>query len=375
MRLSSLAFWICFSFLASASADEKPKRDFQYKTDGIFVPAARADEPKVAFGPESIRAAAKYLDDGAVAWMEERDCISCHTNGSYMSHRPVLTPFLGKPADSVLAHFRESVGTVENPGKNCVWRAAGLAEYDKHVTGKVSPETDTALRGMLRVQNKDGCWKAQGPAELPHISTDFEKSVKAAEAISAAPGWLASVTDPAVLEKVEALKKFLGAVPPRNDYERILKLQVSNYFPGLIPAAEVAGAKELLWKKQHADGGWSTRDMSAPKNWSDFMQEKNIKLLESEPDAAQPASDAYLTGFAIWVLRESGVPALDARLQRGIAYLKANQRVSGRWWMKSLLSDNNATWHYSTYIATAHAMKALALCGELDSVKPKTAIR
>ena len=36
--------------------------------------------------------------------------------------------------------------------------------------------------------------------------------------------------------------------------------------------------------------------------------------------------------------------------------------MSGRWWMKSLYRD---TYHYITYISTAQALRALALCGEL----------
>jgi squalene-hopene/tetraprenyl-beta-curcumene cyclase len=62
------------------------------------------------------------------------------------------------------------------------------------------------------------------------------------------------------------------------------------------------------------------------------------------------------------LLRESGVPARDPRIQRGIAWLKENQRESGRWWMHSLYRGNL---NYITYISTAQALRALALCDEL----------
>ena len=51
------------SAAAKPAAKARPK--FQYQSEGIEVPAATADEPKVkAFGPDTIRAARKYLDDG-----------------------------------------------------------------------------------------------------------------------------------------------------------------------------------------------------------------------------------------------------------------------------------------------------------------------
>ena len=86
---------------------------------------------------------------------------------------------------------------------------------------------------------------------------------------------------------------------------------------------------------------------------------------ENLPDAAAPQSDAYMTSLAIVLLRQSNVPVSDARIQKGLSWLKREQRVSGRWWMKSLFRD---TYHYSTYISTAQALRALALCGEIPSL-------
>ena len=79
------------------------------------------------------------------------------------------------------------------------------------------------------------------------------------------------------------------------------------------------------------------------------------------PDAAKPGSDAYMTAFAIVLMKQNGISTSDERIQRGVAWLKKEQRVSGRWWMHSLYRGN---YHYITYIATAQALKALLLCGE-----------
>ena len=121
-------------------------------------------------------------------------------------------------------------------------------------------------------------------------------------------------------------------------------------------------ATAMLWRQQQTDGGWSTRRMSDLMKWHETMDPKVVEMIRGELDAANPASDPYMTAFAIVLLRESGVPADDARIHKGTAWLKTNQRASGRWWMKSLYRD---TYHYITYISTAQALRALALCGEL----------
>jgi squalene-hopene/tetraprenyl-beta-curcumene cyclase len=72
-----------------------------------------------------------------------------------------------------------------------------------------------------------------------------------------------------------------------------------------------------------------------------------------------------MTALAVILLRQSGVPVTDQRVQRGLTWLKREQRVSGRWWMESLYRGN---YYYITYIATTQALKALELCGELPVV-------
>jgi squalene-hopene/tetraprenyl-beta-curcumene cyclase len=95
------------------------------------------------------------------------------------------------------------------------------------------------------------------------------------------------------------------------------------------------------------------------------MHESSVKVIEGLPDAADPQSDPYMTGLAVVLLRRSGVPAEDDRLRKAVAWLKSEQRQSGRWWMHSLYRGN---YHFTTYIATTKAMQALGMCGELDSI-------
>ena len=201
--------------------------------------------------------------------------------------------------------------------------------------------------------------------EIPYITTHFEFTVQAARAVATAPGWLENLTDTNTLERVARMKKFLRDHEPVNDYELAMKLRLATLMPELVPQPQRDAAKAMLWRLQQPDGGWSTRRMSPLMKWHEDVDARVVAMIEGEPDAANPASDAYMTAFAIVLLRESGVPAGDPRIQKGAAWLKSNQRVSGRWWMKSLYKG---TYHYITYISTTQALRALALCDEVPKL-------
>lgn len=351
-----------------------PKPKFQYKSEGIEVPAATADEPKATFGPESILAAAKYLDDGSLSWVREKSCVACHSTGVYLAERPVLTPLLGPPSEEIRAQFVKNMPAdvgkpeIRNGSKyfgisiQAVWRALGLATWDKHVTGTLSDATDRALRQALDCMADEGFVMTISQVEIPYITTDFELTVQAMRAMATAPGWLGSVKDDATLDRIARMKTYLARHEPVNDYESAIKLQLAGFMPDLVPPAQREKSIAMLWRQQQPDGGWSTRRMSDLMKWHIKMDPKVVDMIRSEPDAEAPASDPYLTSFAIVLLREAGVPADDVRIRKGIDWLKSNQRATGRWWMKSLFRD---TYHYSTYISTAQALRALALCGEI----------
>lgn len=364
----------------SVLAQYEDKPPFQYELDGAQYSVPSADEPRVAeFGTESLKAAAKYLEVGAVSWARGRACVNCHTTGPYLTDFTSLSEHFGKPNDEVRASFAkavpkeiEAVQEVNDNGHSyypsaffSVWRSAGLAEWDRNVSGQLSDVTDRSLRELFTRQSASGAFVSHGEVEIPHITTDFELSLQAARAITAAPGWLANLKDENLVSRVEKLKEWLKSAPPKNDFDRILKLQLAIYFPECVTPAERENAVAILTAKQHDDGGWSTRDMSDVKDWHYVMSPKVLTLIKGLPDAAKPESDAYMTALAIVLMRQNDVPATDPRIQRGLAWLKREQRVSGRWWMHSLYRGN---YHYTTYIATVEALKAFDLCGELDGL-------
>lgn len=372
---------VCCAFAAepvNPRTAKKSKPAFQYQGKGIEVVAATADEEKVvAYGPESVRSARRYLDDGANYWVREKNCVACHSTGVYLAERPALTPLLGKPSEEVLNQFITSIpARVGEPvlrdgvkyygaSIQIVWRGLGLAMWDKHVNGKLSEHTDKALRQTLQCLSDDGYIMTFPQVEIPYITTDFELTVQAARSLATAPGWILSVKDTDTLDRLAKLRTFLSKHEPISDYEHALKLQLATYMPDLVSKEQKEASLAMLWRQQQPDGGWSTRRMSDLMKWHIKMDPKVVEMIQSEPDAANPGSDPYMTAFAIVLLRESGVPTGDERIQRGVSWLKTNQRVSGRWWMKSLFRD---TYHYSTYISTAQALRALALCDEIPNL-------
>lgn len=374
----SLFLASCFGVLLQA-AEPKAKEKHQYASESYSVSIPTANEARVAtFDAQSIAKAKEYIEGGAISWVQNRGCVNCHTTGPYMAERPSLVKQLGRPNEDILQNFiddvpqeLEQIREVERKGHRyyprsyyAVWRSVGLAEWDKHITGKLSEHTDRSLRDMFSRQSENGSFVTYGEVEIPHITTNFELSLQAARAVTTAPGWIRKLQDPEVSDRLENLKSWLRSAKPKNDYDRILRLQLAQYFPNLVSKQQIQSSLELLSEKQHPDGGWSTRDMSALEDWhyeiSDYVQ----ALVTHLPDASSPESDAYMTAFAIVLLRMNDVPAEDPRIKSGIAWLKREQRVSGRWWMHSLYRGN---FHYTTYIATAQALKALALCDELPS--------
>ena len=104
-----------------------------------------------------------------------------------------------------------------------------------------------------------------------------------------------------------------------------------------------------LREQQQQDGGWRLTDLG-DERWR--RPQDNVKELPS---------DAYATGFAVFALRQGDVPASDPALQRGLRWLRSQQRRSGRWFVRSPRRDGK---HYISHAATQFAVMALDACGE-----------
>jgi squalene-hopene/tetraprenyl-beta-curcumene cyclase len=353
---------VVLTFANPVFAGDEP----QYAFGDVRIPQASANEPvRDRF---SLSAAMNYLDGGARAWNGARKCISCHTNGTYMLVRPALAAQIGRPSEEMRDQFvtalknlaalkRDELRKSTRPAQ-VIYAAAGFAQWDAHVTKVLSPETEQALRLMFEIQLPTGTW---GSADCwpPYESDAFHLATVAAIAVADAPGWQMHLEDPPLKAKISRLKHYLQTERPPHDYGRVLLLWVSAKMPGLLDKVQQQELVEMIWKHQQADGGWSIRTFASPEAWG---RGNRAAKLRGEAEFERPPSDGHQTGLAIVALREAGVPAADPRIQRGLSWLTRNQRVSGRWWTRSLNTDRQ---HFITYSGTALPLLALGLCNAL----------
>ena len=339
-------------------ADELPN---QYEAGEIKVVAARADEPVIDL---SVEKASQHLDHGAIAWSQQKNCVSCHTNGTYLFIRPALTPTLGAPLEETRKFFVDQLETLSKLGARkmrrsgtrpaqVIYIAAGLAEWDAHVAKKLSPETDKALRLAFELQNAEGTWHSL-TCWPPFESSAYQEAHMAAMAVASAPEWTASLgKDDELLAKIDLLKKYIRETEPPHDYASVLQLWTSLRLDGILDAAQHQATVKLIREKQKADGGWSMRQFATPEQWGGGNRAGKLR---DEPEFKTEPSDGHMTGLALLVLQEAGVPNDDESLKQGLNWLRRNQRESGRWWTRSLNTDK---WHFITYSGTAYPLLAL----------------
>ena len=99
------------------------------------------------------------------------------------------------------------------------------------------------------------------------------------------------------------------------------------------------------------------RQFAKPDEWGGGNRAGKLR---EEPEFATQPSDGHMTGLALLVLQEAGVKNDDPTIQKGLIWLKKNQRESGRWWTRSLNTDK---WHFITYSGTAYPLLALQNAG------------
>jgi squalene-hopene/tetraprenyl-beta-curcumene cyclase len=365
------ALLVAVSFLGSElhAQQERDHRLHQYHYGTISIPPASPDEPTAE--TLSFDRAVAYVEDGAKAWVNDRGCVTCHTTGWYGILRPQLTEslgepdpefraFLGKRLGEMLAMAPEELRREGNPGE-VVHITTSLASWDAYVEQRLSPQTEQALQLMFSLQQDDGAWHSLDTWP-PFESDRFQLATVAAMAVGMAPGWLEQATSPELRDRVSSLREYLARVAPPHDYGRVALLWAEQYFPDLIGSERKQDIVEMILDHQRPDGGWSIRSFSEPEQWG---RGNRGERLRAETDFADPSSDGHQTGLAVVVLTSAGLLPTHPAVQRGVAWLDANQRQSGRWWTKSLNTDR---FHFITYTGTLYPVMALTVTGSVPSL-------
>lgn len=322
------------SGLRGADADAFPKPG-----------AIKPDEPVAR--ELSLEKAGAALDSASVHWTAQRKCVTCHTNVPYLLARPAVKDGKTEGMDMVRKFFEDRVTSWEKTGKtgsaaSVVATASALALNDARTTGKLHPLTRKALDRMWTMQKDHGAWNWDKCVWPPFEHDDYYGAVLAAVAVGQAPdGYAATEAARAGLDK---LRGYLRKVEPPTLHHKLWLLWASLKMDGLMSAEERAATVKELIAARRADGGWSLGSLG---DWKGFDGRANNK------DAA---SDGYGTGLAVFILRQAGMLVEAREVQGGVAWLKANQRQSGRWFTPSL---NNDRAHYISNAGTAFAVLAL----------------
>lgn len=352
---------------AQQAAVSAPPNVYQYKVGDHYILRPSKDEPRIPFSP---RLAVDYMEQGTAGWTEQWKCVSCHTNGSYMVVRPLLTAELGVPQAKMREFFVSELDRLRSEpqdkqvtaGTQIVYIAAGLAIWDAQVTHRLSPETSEAMELLFSLQRPGGDWFVDDDNNPPLESSSFQVATVAARAVGNAPGWLEQQRGTAVAGKVRLLQQFLRAeAKTQGDYDKVDLLWAAAEWPGLLDAQQEHELVNMIFAHQKLDGGWSIRTFATPEQWG---KGNRAAKLRAEEELLDPPSDGHMTGLALIALRKAGVPASDPHVRAGVKWLLENQRSSGRWWTRSLNRDG---WQFISYSSTVYPLLALALCNALPN--------
>lgn len=301
--------------------------------------------------------AAQYLDETSLTWQKVKKCATCHTNMPYLFARPALSDAL--PDSGEVRKFFEEYRTVrwakrkpkENQGFYPVVLGAALTFNDLQTGGELGDVTREILDLMWEVQREDGSWRWPHCDYAPMEIDDHFGVTLAALTVGIAPSSY-SETERAT-QGIAKIREYFGENPPKSLHHRAMLAWSSLRLEGIATAEERAATLKELLDAQLQDGGWSTSSFLT--DWHDLPRR------DSHPWHTQ-VSDAYGTALVIIIARETGVPANDERLQRGIQWLLSNQRENGMWFTRSPVNDAG---NLISNTGTAYAILALQSCGEL----------
>ncbi|MCG6155037.1 prenyltransferase/squalene oxidase repeat-containing protein [Rubinisphaera margarita] len=305
---------------------------------GVFA------EETPAVSPESLRntiaKSLPYLETAGVAWIEEKDCVSCHrVSFQSWSYNAAASRGFSETEARARTWLDWSVAKSLEPNPETE-KISGETNIDGlsqlllgHRAGTAVPmkenEQQQFVELILKTQLEDGSWVAAGQLpmqkrpkrETAEVSTMWNllalhtagDSTAVDAAIERAKAWIAEAK-PAVSSEWHAVRLLLADME-NNESVREMEL-------------------EQLRSLQREDGGWG---------W----------LIDAE-------SDALATGQALYALAAVGVDSQDPAIVRAQQYLINTQTEDGSWPVHGTKTKKkDQVEETATYWGTAWAVIAL----------------
>ncbi len=306
-------------------------------------------------------AAQQYLDSRGAEWFKfdsarrgegasATSCVSCHSLLSFALARPVLRRVSDEKVPTeletkMLAQVKARVANwdslekspfqlmydfdepkkKQSRGTEAVVNALVLSLDDRFRELKEpSADAKRALSILWKTQVTDGEfpgsweWLSFGMEPWEGEGGRFFGAAMAAIGVGTARESGYAMNDADARAGLSSLRKYLFKnYRTQNLHNRVWMLWASAKVDGLLTRSQTDELKAQIFAKQQADGGFSLGSLGQ-------FSRKGVK------DESK-TSDGYATGLILHVLQVAGVTKEDARVEKGLAWLRASQDKSGAW--------------------------------------------
>jgi len=269
-----------------------------------------AATPPAPTASAAVKRALPALERSAKSFVAQRSCVSCHHN-----ILPILTLRLAASrgftissatlADVERKTFRELTNArafddavqgaaVGDPTPNDSWLLIAAQ------TAGLAPDlTNAVVAKRIASWQHDGHWTTSD-FRPPHSSSLFTSTATAVRAVRAyLPDEMRESRD----RMLAGARRWLKETPAHSTEDATFRLLGLVWSDAMRD--DIATATRELAGLQRPGGGWAQ--------------------LNGYPQ------DAYSTGEALYALHEAGVPASDAAIRKGLAFLLRTQAVDGTW--------------------------------------------
>jgi hypothetical protein len=287
---------------------------------------------------------------GNAGHLEKRACFACHhqavpllalttarSRGLEVDEEPLKRN--AKATAAFLDKNRDNYQKGQGQGGQV--DTAGYALWTLQLLGWEPDRTTAAVAEyLLRRDGKQDHWRTTSdrpPSEVSQFTTTYV-------ALRGLDAYATAEQEDRVSERVERVRRWLGAATPRDTEDRVFRLRALKL--ARAGAGPVRTAAQELVKSQRDDGGWGQTETMD--------------------------SDAYATGSVLVALHEAtGMATDEPAFRRGVKYLLQSQRADGSWHVRSrskpfqLYFESGFPYEKDQFIsiaASSWAATALALC-------------